>query len=160
MRVPGLRQAVRLACRAQIGVAERDACAHARADVAETYDADRQMPGQGGEGGHQAQVDQAPGELGPGGRLDGDPPVGQQPGAGRLGGGHVTGLRGLVRDGPMRGNDPDGDARGPGAERREDGRRPGPVEAGTEQRPDGARFDDNGRAAWIGRKRPEHEQVA
>src|SRR4029077_13982999 len=106
------------------------------------------------------QVDQASGELGPGGRLDGDPPVGQQPGAGRLGGRPVNRLRGLVCDGPMRGNDPDGDARGPGAERREDGRRPGPVEAGTEQRPDGARLSEHGRSAWTARKRPEYEEAA
>ena len=91
---------------------------------------------------------------------DADPPVGQQPGAGRLPGGQVGGERGLVRGGPVRGNDPDGDARGPGAERRQDRRRPGQVEAGTEQRPDGGRLDDHGGVAGIGRDRPEHEQVA
>ena len=61
---------------------------------------------------------------------------------------------------PCGGDHPDGDARGSGAEGRQDGRRPGQVEAGAEQRPDGGRLDDNGGVARIGRERPEHEQVA
>jgi hypothetical protein len=60
----------------------------------------------------------------------------------------------------VRGDDPDGNAIGPGAEGCEDVRRPGRVEAGAEQLPDDRGLDDHGGFGGGGRGGPEGEQVA
>ena len=80
--------------------------------------------------------------------------------AGGLPVGQVGAELGLVRGGAVRGDHPDGDEGRPGAEGRENGRRPGAGEAAAEQAQDGRRLDHHGRADRDLRGRPEHEQLA